>query len=96
MLIITKRRIRHNGELHAVGAEIEMETKDVNLLPKDSYAVVSESDWFYEAISMLDPENEKHWTGEGKPDANALSSVCDKKISASERDELWAKYQDMM
>lgn len=45
------------------------------------------------AIGKLDPDNKDHWTADGKPDANALSDLLDRRVSAAERDAAWAAMQ---
>ena len=45
------------------------------------------------AIETLDPENEEHWTGSGKPNVASLEAVLGWDISAAERDEAWARHE---
>ena len=44
---------------------------------------------FLEAVAHLDQNNKKHWTKGGLPDLKALDKVG-LKLTAKERDELWA------
>ncbi|MCO1335367.1 hypothetical protein MO867_13595 [Microbulbifer sp. OS29] len=45
---------------------------------------------FAEAVAQLDTENPEHWTNAGAPDIKALNKAG-LKISAAERDALWAQ-----
>ncbi|MCO1335472.1 hypothetical protein MO867_14125 [Microbulbifer sp. OS29] len=45
---------------------------------------------FVEAVAQLDTENSEHWTNAGAPDIKALNKAG-LKISAAERDTLWAQ-----
>ena len=46
-----------------------------------------------EAIALLDPDKEGHFTGNGLPNANVLSDMVGRKVTSAERDEVWAEYQ---
>lgn len=46
-----------------------------------------------EAIKSFDPEDESKWTEDGAPDANVLSDVLNRQVSAAERDVAWAQVQ---
>jgi len=43
------------------------------------------------AIATLEEGNYKHWTKDKKPDASVLSSIVGSKVSAAERDAVWAE-----
>ena len=46
-----------------------------------------------EALALLDPDNEDHFTKAGKPNAKVLSEIMGREIKAVERDALWEDYQ---
>ncbi len=46
------------------------------------------------AITALDPENKAHFTNDGEPEVKALGELVARKVSAAERDDAWARYQD--
>jgi len=46
------------------------------------------------AIATLEEGNEKHWTKDGKPDASVLTEKVGSKVSAKERDAVWAEMQE--
>lgn len=43
------------------------------------------------AVEKLDKENPKHWTAAGQPDLKVLDAA-NLKVTAKERDALWAQY----
>lgn len=45
------------------------------------------------AILELEDDNPAHWTEEGKPDSNALSSVLGGDVKAKQRDKVWLEFQ---
>jgi hypothetical protein len=47
---------------------------------------------FAEAMLALEPGNKDHFTGDGKPQCDALSKLMRQPVSASERDRLWAEH----
>lgn len=47
-----------------------------------------------DAIALLNPADVTHWTKAGLPDANALSELTGRKVSATERNDAWAEYQE--
>lgn len=46
-----------------------------------------------EAIDLLDPDTDGHYTKGGKPEVAALENVLGQDITASQRDEAWKEYQ---
>ncbi|WP_337840510.1 hypothetical protein [Rheinheimera sp.] len=48
---------------------------------------------FEEAVATLDPSNKDHFTGQGKPQLDALSKRMGKPVSGAERDALWDAYK---
>lgn len=46
------------------------------------------------AIGDLDPKNNAHFTGQGKPNAQALTEAVDFPVNAKLRDEAWALLQE--
>ncbi len=46
------------------------------------------------AVGELDPDNQDHFTNDGKPEINALKKIAGiKKLSAGERDDLWEMFK---
>ena len=45
------------------------------------------------AISQLDPENPAHFTTSNKPQVDVLEKLTGQSVTASERDDAWADYQ---
>lgn len=48
-----------------------------------------------EAIGQLDEEDDSLWTGDGRPQLNALSEALGRKVSGKERNMAWVEYQDL-
>jgi len=47
-------------------------------------------------IIQLDPENDKLWMKDGRPQTKALSAAVGQDISAALRDEAWELYQERL
>ena len=47
---------------------------------------------FAEAVLALEPGNKDHFTGDGKPQCDALSKLMHQPVSANERDRLWTEH----
>ncbi|HKJ76226.1 MAG TPA: hypothetical protein VKA64_03395 [Gammaproteobacteria bacterium] len=47
-----------------------------------------------EAIGVLETGNAAHWTNDGRPDVRAISDVLDARVSADQRDRVWAAMQE--
>jgi len=47
-----------------------------------------------DAIDRLDRNDPAHFTGSGVPSANVLKELIGESVSAAERDEAWALYQE--
>lgn len=45
------------------------------------------------AIETLDPKDEEHWTGSGKPNVVSLEAILGWDIKAAERDQAWEAHQ---
>ena len=46
-----------------------------------------------EAVALLDPDNEEHFTRAGKPNAKVLSELMGREVKSAERDTFWENYQ---
>lgn len=91
MKAIAKTYIKHDGERFAPG----------DLLPDACVACLGADNEALEIIDgdevcdlqlaaeQLDPDNEDHWTKDGRPDVRALSDVLDRKVSAKDRNKIW-------
>lgn len=47
-----------------------------------------------EAIAKLDPNDPKHFTADGIPNAKALGAIVGFAVSSEERDAAWAEYKE--
>ena len=50
---------------------------------------------YMQAIDTLDPDNKDDFTESGKPEVNALKQLVEGDVTAAERDEAWAHYQEL-
>lgn len=50
---------------------------------------------FADAVAQLDHNNPQLWTGAGKPDCRALSTIMGRTVTAAERDREWAALQEV-
>jgi len=69
--------------------------EDVSKKQPDSALSEERLTQYVEAISLLDPENEEHFTQSGKPEVDNLKELIDKDVTAAERDLAWEAYQSM-
>ena len=60
--------------------------------PFNSAPTVNDIDEIIEAFSLLKPED---FSKDGKPKVPSLEAVLETKISGSDRDAAWAKYQEL-
>lgn len=78
------------GAIELPGDDEDAEQLDDDRYPGDPMAAL------VEAIGELDPENEKHFTVDGKPEVRALKEAAKfKSLSAAERDAAWAEWQKL-
>ena len=69
----------------------------VNLVVGEAQAAECNSEraaCIYEAVRALDQSNDSLWTKAGKPKARALSAATGLRVSADERDAVWARYNE--
>ncbi|GGI81707.1 hypothetical protein GCM10007978_19430 [Shewanella hanedai] len=72
----------------ALHTSASLDTRLVQQKEPRSNAVLS----FAEAVLALEPGNKDHFTGDGKPQCDALSKLMRQPVSASERDRLWTEH----
>ena len=60
--------------------------------PKDAAIDANRLTEMVEAIAGLDRDNPKHFLGDGKPDARAISSAIGSRVTKEERDAAWEDY----
>jgi hypothetical protein len=59
--------------------------------PDDDPATVEE---IIEAIELLDDDNDENWIADGRADVKALEGLLGKKVTAAQRDEAWAAFNE--
>lgn len=101
-----KSPIQHDGELHQIGAVVELSDKAAKPLlaagavasvlvtsgaptePTDPAARLAQ---IKSAIEVLDTEEKKLWTKDGRPDLAALFELLGWRATGAERDQAWAE-----
>lgn len=78
-----------DSNLKAKGKPARSETKTADENPMSDERLLE----LLNAIDLLEPGNEAHWTVAGSPEVAALKEITGGKVSGKERDEAWAEYQ---
>lgn len=88
------------------GTEIDLDENEYGLTEKDLERIIRSgngrleaeasgaTEELVEAIGLLEPGNETHWTAGGVPEVSALKKLVDRKVTAGERDAAWAIFQE--
>ncbi len=88
------------SELPTNGAEVILDSYWKGMLDRGQIILLEEDNDAQNdadllgAIDLLEEDNDAHWTNDGKPDANALSSILGRNVSAAERDKAWQEYNE--
>ncbi|MDE1465614.1 hypothetical protein [Spartinivicinus poritis] len=77
------RLIIKHGEFEALAEQVEINNTTSDVMED-----------IIEVIGMLDANhNEDDWAKDGKPKVEAIEGLLDKDISAAQRNQAWAEYQ---